>query len=629
MATLTWRDVAAPDFRTSLAAFESFRNGIGDAVAGTQQAISKFDADRSDQVNRAFALELAKYSDPDKLNAALTADPTFGLDARRINPANLAIARNMVTTLLNQKDLAGDVAFEGYTRDRTKADNSASDAAKPLISQIITAGLARDEAGAAKLMSDPRFAALNPDAQFSIATKGLDLVKGGLDITGERQDQNIKGTEFTWKTKDRAAADEADKLYAQVLDSTRGGDNNDVIGALTTLGKGFSPKARALVDERLRGAGYSPFGSSAGGGVDLSGGTAGGDPSRVITSGGAGNLGIGSLPDSVKTMGQVSSFASQLNQRGQESSASGLYQIVGSTLRSYAPKVFGKNWQSMDYSAGNQDKIAQAIFNDNRGSAAALRKQWVSLTPNEAEQIRKMPWEQARQVIARKESGGNPAEILRRAAQISPTISQKEFSEANRNPLALRIPEALQKSETPFEAADALRGSSFKGVPREFLEGRIRDIMNKTGASASVAAAILSKNRESVKPNSIWDVKGAIEDTIGRATGQKSPNLGDGTFRIDDYGVERDIAAYTAPAFDKNGRPQRSLLGDVDRNNVRANIAADVQTARAAVEQTRARLVQRQLAKGTNPNLDISRDIQMFNAAQAALAAALRRQTGQ
>lgn len=133
-------------------------------------------------------------------------------------------------------------------------------------------------------------------------------------------------------------------------------------------------------------------------------------PERVLNYEARAATGMTHVPDNIQTLGQASNFARQLNRAGADSSAMGTLQIVGSTLRSYAPKVFGKNWQNQPFNERTQDAIGREIFNDHRGSAQALRSQWVSLSLAEAERVRKMPWEQARIYIAAGESGdGNPA----------------------------------------------------------------------------------------------------------------------------------------------------------------------------------------------------------------------------
>lgn len=133
-----------------------------------------------------------------------------------------------------------------------------------------------------------------------------------------------------------------------------------------------------------------------------------GDKSRLMNYE-ARAKGFGAVPDSVQNLGQFSDYASSLNRQGVKSSAAGDFQIVGDTMRRYAPKVLGPDWRSQPFNSATQDRVAEGIFVDNRGSAAALRKQWVSLSMAEAERIRHLPWAQARLAILAGESSGGSA----------------------------------------------------------------------------------------------------------------------------------------------------------------------------------------------------------------------------
>ena len=115
--------------------------------------------------------------------------------------------------------------------------------------------------------------------------------------------------------------------------------------------------------------------------------------------------GFKAVPDSVETLGHASEFAKQVNKAGVASSAMGTYQIVGQTLREFAPKVFGEDWENVAFTPANQDKVAEAIFNERKSTAASLKSTWVSLSLADAERVRKMPWSQAKEIIARGESG--------------------------------------------------------------------------------------------------------------------------------------------------------------------------------------------------------------------------------
>lgn len=117
--------------------------------------------------------------------------------------------------------------------------------------------------------------------------------------------------------------------------------------------------------------------------------------------------GFQSVPAEVQTLGQASDFATHVNQAGVPSSAMGLFQITGDTLRDFAPRVFGTDWRNHPFDPTSQEQVAEAIFNSAKGDATALHNRWSSLTVAEAERVRHLPWAQASVEIMRGESGGS------------------------------------------------------------------------------------------------------------------------------------------------------------------------------------------------------------------------------
>lgn len=174
-------------------------------------------------------------------------------------------------------------------------------------------------------------------------------------------------------------------------------------------------------------------------------GFGGRDPTRIMNYE-AKAVGYSVVPQSVQTLGQASDFAKKVNRAGAGSSAMGTYQIVGQTLRGYAPQIYGKDWRNQAYNQASQDRIAKQIFEDHRHSASALKKQWVSLSIKDAERIRKLPWEQAREVIAKGESGASPAQIeqsIRQEEQKrSPTTTAQAQAYTKPTPELMKRPEA-------------------------------------------------------------------------------------------------------------------------------------------------------------------------------------------
>lgn len=84
------------------------------------------------------------------------------------------------------------------------------------------------------------------------------------------------------------------------------------------------------------------------------------------------------------------------------SSASGAYQIIGSTMAAHANKLFGENWRSLKYTPDVQDKLAESIFND--ADKTSLHKVWTSLPEKDYSGVK---WEDIKGVIQKGESGGS------------------------------------------------------------------------------------------------------------------------------------------------------------------------------------------------------------------------------
>jgi hypothetical protein len=129
-----------------------------------------------------------------------------------------------------------------------------------------------------------------------------------------------------------------------------------------------------------------------------------GDRSRVMNFKAA-QAGFKEVPSNVTTLGGASDFAKQVNAAGVPSSAMGVFQIVGQTLRTFAPRVFGgTDWKNVPFTPENMEKIAKSVFEAHKDSAAKLRSQWEGLTQADAESLVGKTWEEARDLIALRES---------------------------------------------------------------------------------------------------------------------------------------------------------------------------------------------------------------------------------
>ncbi len=147
----------------------------------------------------------------------------------------------------------------------------------------------------------------------------------------------------------------------------------------------------------------------------FNGDTVGGDYDTVL---GNGRFGNPPAALSSMTIGQVVDFGRRtlipatrnnaqlgLAGTGMGSSAVGRYQFTSGTLQNFAPRVLGADWQNRPFDAAAQEKLGEAVFNAGRGGD--LSKVWTSLSPQQAAQVSRMPWSQARDIIASGESGGS------------------------------------------------------------------------------------------------------------------------------------------------------------------------------------------------------------------------------
>jgi hypothetical protein len=501
---------------------------LGNALGGADKALTEWDDNKTDEVSKKFMLDLfSKYDTPEKF-AAAQADGSLmeGMDTSRLNEPAMEFLFGRPNALLDTQ--GKQLTNQGTTLDNTikkeefgwkTDDRKAVEDAKPYAFKMLETVSAPGKNGGppsdaevaermAILRKDPQFATvmsnLKPGDQMLMYSQPQAVLKSTLGITSDRQDlrQNDlnyeKGVwEFQASKADRAEQT-AGMAAAQEAIEGGGGDIETARGILAK--KNLTPGAFAVAMNQVSGTYgnvYSPdsYGGDAGVTAGASGtggntGPGGLDPTRVMNYQ-ARNVGINVVPPEVKTLGQARQFAKRVNAAGAPSSAMGLYQIVGKTMEAYGPKVFGAGWKNVEFNPQNQDKLARAIFEDNKNSAGALRGQWVSLSPANAERVRKMPWEQARLEIMRLESGGNAGHLSggvpsgqRDGLDGAAAISQ---SGTVRNSQGWA--EKLGDNSNANQVATALTGGPLKGAPVPWVSAKLNTIVRRSGGKLNYAQA--------------------------------------------------------------------------------------------------------------------------------------------
>ena len=604
MAALTWRNVDAPDFTPSMRGYETFSRLLDNAFGSAQQGLARYNQSLDRAANNRVLMQFAGLQDPEAAKAALAAlaeDP----QAPRINAQTIDVVTGRPDELIRQAMNQENLSWINYQHNRTRGFDTAEDAAAPLVTDRLAA-YAEGKGAEWEAAHPDAFKGLSMAARTAMFDQGQRARMGDLDITGK--DLSNQGTRIQNKTSefnletgqwrfgneklDRARSEEVSGYLARYASSGGNLDPN-YLDSDPNFAK-LDPTVQMTIRSELGGIGMG--GGSSVGPIPQGGGApGGGDPTRVMNYE-ARASGFAAVPDNVKTLGDASNFALQVNAANKArtgkngSSAMGLYQIVGQTMRSVAPKVFGENWRNVEFNVQNQDKLAEAIFNSNRGSAQALKKQWVSLSLQQAEQIRKMPWAQARQYIAAGESGGNPAALL-----IGQTVANQgarnQYMQGNANSIAVPIQAALADTSSLVDVASRLVGDkgALKGADRGWVMQQIERIQamgnggrNPVQISPAAAAVILQRSVTSTSGN--WLPDRFNTDAIGGGLQMNRDSVKSfvDSIRTGDY--QRQVVTNT-------GIAQRS---------------AQIDAAKAQWDTARARLNAAQQRAAQNPNFDRS-----------------------
>jgi len=96
-------------------------------------------------------------------------------------------------------------------------------------------------------------------------------------------------------------------------------------------------------------------------------------------------------------------------------SAVGAFQFTGSTMKRLAKKVLGDDWRNQPFTYANQSKLAEALFNENKGGN--LQAIWTSLPDSRPGAYKDMTFEEFQREVLPRESGMTLDEIRNQEAE--------------------------------------------------------------------------------------------------------------------------------------------------------------------------------------------------------------------
>jgi hypothetical protein len=611
MAQLQWRDVNAPDFSGSAEGFRTFSNLLDSAFGGLKQSVNQFDAIQTNRVNQELMRTAMGITDAAAFDEALPGmlqDPR----AARLTAENLAFLGGRTNALLQTEgnrlrnvDTAQDMNFEQETRGRTQDQWKAEDAVQPYASEALRLAASGDDAGARAVWARPEAQAalgqMAPDKAAAIISGEFRIGsdRRGLRDSDLRYDTNL--FEFNETKTSAAERTQAESVVAALLPRATTLEEAEGLIYGSQAYKDLPAGAQLAADTMIRarfpnaapaiaGAAGAPVG---GGGAPISAA----DALNIVNYEARGR-GFTTVPAGIQTYDQLQNYGRQMVQgtNGEGSSATGPFQITYTTRDEFAPRVLGANWRTLPRTVESEDKIAEAIFNDSNGSAEALRGRWVSLSPSEAERVRRLPWSQARQIIANGESNVDLSTLNASANAAQAQIADQRAQSPVEDLLA-GYAAANRQNLAPAAAAATLTadGGALAGANRADAIEAVNSVAARYGVTNSVAAALISNN---VQRPGLIDFRRRMGGIV-----------------LDHDGIKNDAALL------ENGGLQRGTVA----LQTREGVSAGIETARAAATTAAAELAAAIRRQAVRPDLDISayvqRDRQARQAFQMAQAA--------
>lgn len=566
MAQITWRNVDAPNFSGVGDSIRTFGSMIGNATSGLSDALGNFQNAAKQEAGNAVMMNAMQYQDPTEYRNALASGALFqGVDPSLVNQRTLQNLDERAGTLLTQQGQQGTNDYNAYRFGRLQDTDSALDSASPAIRLLSEAYQSGDQnrINAALGQTREALSALPADQQLDMLSR---LQGQGGQAINQAQNRFDLGV---------AQRNDADSQAAMGVMSqiTRGAENpNDARLLAEAYSKNLSPVAQARLQGLLASAYPGVYGNGVG--AASAPGTAGtrqGSPYDV-TYQFAGT----STPITQMSIGDVIKHQDGMKMN-QGASPVGAFQINQATLKDFAPKVLGSDWQSQPLSAENQDKIGKAIFEQRKNGN--LKDTWAALPNAGVGAYKDMTWEEIKPIIAQAEVGANPLAMAQGNQAVS-TLAQGMIGtrsmEDNAGSIAPDYLPALNDTSTVGEVANRLLEGDFKGADKKWVVARISDIAQRANVSPAMAGVVVQR----AMTNAPESYTGRLIDylTIGQ-----TPEAGNG-LRLNDAAVDQMVEGL------KRGEPLEASV----RNLGRAQAMQNIQAAQTAYDAAVAALTNTQ-----------------------------------
>lgn len=583
MAALTWREVAAPDFGTSLQGIGQFSRLLDNAFSGAEQAVGKFDNAQDEMANRDILERMYAYNDPTAFAAAKADGSILGSDARRASGATLAALNNQVGTLQNQA--LGAINLESTGRDNEQAKYLDSIGAQALEWERL-----RSDPSAKGQAAASAYLAANPGIQDAaklgygraagILKAGMSMEEQGLGFATTRQQNDLAmraegraAEQFDWSKVDRNEARQVTADYTTAL--AQGFDAESMEGYIAD--NKIGGQRAALLRQAFMGGmpgagggiGGGAGGGAGGGGNPLAGGKGDGSmsPFQAILSneGGidpktgqfrrssAGAWGPAQLMPGTAPEAMVAAGYSANDQRWKTDAK--INREAGEAYYNKLLRTYGgdtaKAAAAYNAGPGNLDKaIARAKANNQRSGTNS--DHWINYVPGETKGY-------VRNFVAKTT---NPASLAV-AGDISRDSAQRRILAKDPTGFVERVTKAQASGPGDLDAvANSIAkdtGADVSDVRRQLQSINTDLANNRAPGGWNIAGEIYRESRRGTAVPNFWN----------RWTG--TTNAGDGQV-IDGDAVRSNIATWKKNA---TGAVARDRMGVEGAEGAKAAALAD------------------------------------------------------
>lgn len=202
---------------------------------------------------------------------------------------------------------------------------------------------------------------------------------------------------------------------------------------------------------------------------------------------GYGQYGQPPKPVSQMTIGETMDFGRTLidNTKGtlknqpasKGTSAMGKYQFTQETLADYGPRVFGDGYKNVPMTPENQDRLAEALFNDRKNGN--LKGTWEGLPDTRPGAYKDVPWSEMKGIISQVEgTQDSSGQVVPKTAPVGQSTLQ-QIAQQPAPVSAIPTPATLDKAVAKRDLT-ALKEERYQLEQAELSEGLIKKFSPET-----------------------------------------------------------------------------------------------------------------------------------------------------